>query len=303
MVHIRKNVTIIVVASALLLATGAMFVIQQQKQALARHTSPDGQSSSSPTRCNCVIFRADDIQDYWKQEPQVALLDIFISKSVPLSVGLVMNHYGSDRLIVDKVREGGPLFEYDIHGWDHVDYTTLSAQQQEESISQAQAKIESVMGKDAKVFFAPYNNFDTNTLIAMKLGGLKIISASKADTSPYAPANDTLGILHMPQSINYGYANSTSERHAWRTVAEMKSVVEADIEARGWAVVTIHPQDFAKYDDGEENGGKMLNVADEQRVDTFKTFIDQLRAEGKTLTTFEGAVRIMDGDDVHPDLH
>lgn len=295
----KKNGVIITVASALLLAAGLVFVVVPSQQT-TKHVSSQGQSSSSssppqqPLRCNCVIFRADDIQDYWKQEPQVAMLDIFIRKSVPLSVGMIMNHYGSDPVIVGKVREGGPLFEYDIHGWNHVDYATLSAPQQEESISQAQAKMQSVMGKNAKVFLPPYNNFDASTLAAMRISGLKIISSSKTDAGPYAPANDTFGILHMSQSTNYGYTNGSGNgSHAWRTVAEMKSAVDADIGVKGWAVVTIHPQDFAKY--GED--GKMLNAPDEKRADTLKTLVDQLRSEGKTLTTFEGAMQIMNDND------
>lgn len=283
----------IVVVCAVMLSTGlGLLVFAIPLQNPSRHVAPNGQPSPQPPmRCNCVIFRADDIQDYWKQGPQVALLDVFISKSAPLSVGIVMNHYGSDPVIAGKVKEGGTLFEYDIHGWNHVDYATLSAHEQEETLSQAQAKMESVMGKGAKVFLAPYNNFDNGTLAAMRLSGLEIISASKDDRYPYAPAKDTVGIFHMPQSINYGYTGSSgsASRHQWRTVAEMKSAVDADIGARGWAVVTIHPQDLAKYDEN----GNMLNVADGQRADALKTLIDQLRTDGKTLATFEGAMQIM----------
>ena len=73
---------------------------------------------ASPTeKCNCVIFRADDIQDYWMQVPQTALPDTFIEKSAPLSVGMVMHDFGSDPVIVDKVKEGRfssvPYFYYE----------------------------------------------------------------------------------------------------------------------------------------------------------------------------------------------
>lgn len=302
-IHYKKNTVILTIAGVLLLAVCLTFMVPLP-QIPAGHAPSSGQPPSPPSqqqpslRCNCVILRADDIQDYWEQKPQVALLDIFISKSVPLSVGLVMNHFGSDPVIVDKVKQGGLLFEYDIHGWDHVDYTTLSAREQEESISKAQAKMESVMGRNATVFLPPYNNFDAGTLTGMRVSGLDIISSSKADSDQYAPANDTIGVFHMPQSINYGYtdnpdSNNNGERHAWRTIAEMGSAVDADIDARGWAVVTVHPQDFAKYDEG----GKMLDVVDEQKADTFKSFIDQLLAEGKTLTTFEGAMQTMREND------
>lgn len=303
LIHVRKNTMMATLVAVLMLGVGLGFAVVPQ---ISRYAiPPNGQPPPSPqpsSHCNCVILRADDIQDYWEQKPQVALLDVFISKSAPLSLGMVMSHFGNDTAIVDKVRQGGPLFEYDIHGWDHVDYTTLSAHQQEGSISKAQAKMESLMGRSAAVFLPPYNNFDAGTLAGMRTSGLQIISSSKADGGPYAPATDTLGVLHMPQSTNYGYTagssdNTAAKSHAWRTVAEMKSAVDADIGARGWAVVTVHPQDFAKYDES----GKMLDVADEQKADTFKAFIDQLRADGKTLTTFEGALQAMRADGSGPD--
>lgn len=250
---ILMMMAVVAAAAMLLLATGPAMLPSH-----AQHSPVNANAAN----CNCVIIRVDDIQDYWKQKPQIALLDIFINDSASLSVGMVMNHFGSDPVIVNKVKEGGSLFEYGIHGWDHVDYATLSAPQQQETISKAQAKMESVMGRSAKVFLPPYNGFDTNTLIAIKLSGLEIISASKADANPYAPANDTLGIMHMPQSTTYGFTGSDGRSHQWRTIEEMKSAVDADIDARGWAVVTIHPQDFATYDEN----GKMLDLPDRKSV-------------------------------------
>jgi peptidoglycan/xylan/chitin deacetylase (PgdA/CDA1 family) len=213
-----------------------------------------------------------------------------------------MHDFGTDPVIVDKVKEGKSLFEYAIHGWDHIDFTTLKAHVQEETISEAQDKMNAIMGRPAAVFLPPYNNFDHSTLVAMRLSGLHIISSSKDDPyTPYAPANDTLGIFHMPQSTNYGYTNSSDNNalassstagHAWRTIEEMKASVGEDIDNRGWAVVTVHPQDFAKY----SKDGKMLNVTDDDKVETFKRLIDEFRDDGRTLTTFEGALQIMNGN-------
>ena len=254
----------------------------------------DSSQSNSHTRpCNCIIFRADDIQDYWLQKPQSALLNLFIKQKVPLSVGMVMNNFGNDRTMLNMVRAGGnylSLFEYDIHGWDHVNYTSVTAEKQEETLSKAQSKMDSILGRQAKVFFPPFNTFENNTLIAMRNNGFEIISSSKIDASPYAPSRDKFGIVHMPQSTSFGFTDSAGH-HQWLTIGNMTRAVDNDIQSRGWAIVTIHPQDIAKY---ESETGKMLNEVDDDKVKEFESFIQDMRDDGKTFTTFEGALERLD---------
>ena len=63
-------------------------------------------NSNSTKPCNCVIFRMDDIQDYWIEQGQIAPMDLFLSKNQSLSLGLIMNGLGNDSKIIDKVKEG-----------------------------------------------------------------------------------------------------------------------------------------------------------------------------------------------------
>ena len=78
--------------------------------------------------CNCVVFRMDDIQDYWIEPGQLTPMNLFMSKNQNLSLGVIMHVIGNDSKIVDKIREGSHkgLFELALHGWDHVDYTNMS---------------------------------------------------------------------------------------------------------------------------------------------------------------------------------
>ena len=78
------------------------------------------------------MFRFDDIQDSWLDDVQVAMLNLFISKNQSVTLGVIMNYVGNDSKIINKVREGDKkgLFELALHGWNHVDYTKLSEQEQ-----------------------------------------------------------------------------------------------------------------------------------------------------------------------------
>ena len=46
--------------------------------------------------CDCVIFRMDDIQDFWIEQGQIAPMNLFISKNQSLSLGLIMHNIGND---------------------------------------------------------------------------------------------------------------------------------------------------------------------------------------------------------------
>jgi hypothetical protein len=55
------------------------------------------------SKCNCVVFRMDDIQDYWLNSVQSAVMDLFLSKGQNLSLGLITHAVGNDSKIVDNL--------------------------------------------------------------------------------------------------------------------------------------------------------------------------------------------------------
>ena len=108
-------------------------------------------------------------------------MDCLISKNQSLSVGSIMNEIGNDSKIINKVREGDKkgLFELALHGWNHVDYTKLSEQEQKRAtLLKANEKMQKLFGHKSEIFIPPFNTFNNNTLRAMSQIGLKIISAA-----------------------------------------------------------------------------------------------------------------------------
>ena len=92
----------------------------------AKYNSTSYSHYNNGTSCNCVVFRMDDLQDYWIRTAQITGMNLFLSKQIPLSLAIIMNSTGNDSLVVDKISEGSKmpnaLFELAIHGWDHVNY-------------------------------------------------------------------------------------------------------------------------------------------------------------------------------------
>ena len=64
-----------------------------------------------------------------------------------------------------------------LHGWNHVDYTKLSEQEQKATLLKANEKMQKLFGHKSEIFIPPFNTFNNNTLRAMSQIGLKIISA------------------------------------------------------------------------------------------------------------------------------
>src|SRR5437763_15834258 len=184
-------------------------------------------TSTTASTCKCVVFRMDDIQDYWLNSVQVAVMNLFLSKNQSLSLGSIMHIIGNDSQIVDKVKEGfhKGLFELDLHGWDHINYTQLNENQQRDSLSKANAKMERLFGAKSVVSIPPYDVFNNDTIKAMGQLGIKIISSGPAEEDSFdqnrtifvangsratttithdnnkGPINKSATIYHLPATI------------------------------------------------------------------------------------------------------
>jgi peptidoglycan/xylan/chitin deacetylase (PgdA/CDA1 family) len=220
-----------------------------------------------PASCNCVIFRMDDIQDYWLNSVQNKVMDVFLNHNQTLSLGLIMHMVGNDSKIVEKVKEGlhKGLFELDIHGWNHVDYTKLSEREQKDSLSKANEKMQKVFGRNSSIFITPLSVFNNKTLNAM--ADLKInILSSDIPTETKFDQNKSIFIAqdksHDKLSNRLQIINNTKIYHIPATVFfkdfqkgqwvktpidEILKDITKNIAKYGYAVIVLHPQDFALF--------------------------------------------------------
>ncbi|HKQ20816.1 MAG TPA: polysaccharide deacetylase family protein, partial [Nitrososphaeraceae archaeon] len=164
--------------------------------------------------CNCVVFRFDDIQDYFLTTGQTSVMDLFLSNNQSLSLGIVLNQFGGDIKIVEKIRDGYQkgIFELALHGWDHHNFANISQGEQMALLNKANQKLMGIYGNRSITFIPPYNNFSSATIEAMHQLGLKIISGIDNLQVPSerlgltvtdgAPNSTGIKINNFPQNVN-----------------------------------------------------------------------------------------------------
>lgn len=264
-------------------------------------------SSAIPLPCECVVFRMDDIQDTFVNNAQIEALNLFISKSKPLSLGLIMNDTGNDLRIIGKVGQGSQigLFELGLHGWDHVDYTKLSKEEQKSTLKMANEKMDKIFGNNSDIFIPPYGYFDNQTIDAMSELGIRVLSSTLFSERNYDDGasifNQTLSttnhggmtnfnrsIYHMPGIAEFkGSQNGNSIKVP---VENILSDTYDSLQDYGYAVIVFHPQDLVQVDEnGKVPDNAPINATE---MDDLSRLIDTISSRNIRITTLSDILGI-----------
>ena len=261
--------------------------------------------NNNNTQCKCVVFRLDDVQGDWIENAQLAPMNLFISKNQSLTLGLIMNPVGNDTKIINKVHEGQQkgLFELALHGWNHVNYTKLSEQEQKNSLLNANEKMQRLVGHKSNIFITPYDTFNNNTLKAMNQLGLRVLSSGARAENSFDQGksvfisdgkintNETQRVVyHLPSTITYrDFVNGT-----WIKIPlkEILTAADNNIAKYGYAVIVLHPQDFAQSIVTVDKNGKYVNLVNLSEIADLSRLIDSILAEKIHITTFSKIVGI-----------
>ncbi|MFQ5440042.1 MAG: immunoglobulin-like domain-containing protein, partial [Nitrosopumilaceae archaeon] len=242
--------------------------------------------------CDCVVFRLDDLQDFWLPDVQVTVMDQFVQRNQYLSVGPIVSIFGGDPTVVDFAVDGfnSGLFEVFVHGWTHVDHTGLDLATQTSTLQSSQDKLTLIFGSPVLVFIPPYNAFNADTLTALDSGGYEIISAAEyTDSYPYFVADgssnitDSLGLYHLPESI--GFVQYGGGGPIRIPPDQVLAAIDSSVASKGYAVVTIHSQEFA-----EKQGGVEINSIDQNYIDDLNEVLDGILARNYPIKTFKQIV-------------
>jgi peptidoglycan/xylan/chitin deacetylase (PgdA/CDA1 family)/3D (Asp-Asp-Asp) domain-containing protein len=243
-----------------------------------------GNNGTARSNCNCVVFRMDDIQDYWLKSGQLVAMNQFTSRNQSLSLGIIMGSTGNDSDIVNKIKEGSDsgLFELAVHGWNHTDYTKLSDQELRDSLADSNRKMTELFGKASEIFFPPLDAFNDDTINAMEQVGMKILNGNRSsfDELELEGINNnesrTLSSDSM-QSKNFFYVPSTvafknyyQDQPIKNSIQNIFNNVTRSISAYGYAVIVFHPQDFLKID----ANGSFIDVLEENEINDLSRLID-----------------------------
>jgi hypothetical protein len=256
------------------------------------------------THCKCVVFRLDDVQGRWIESAQLAPMDLFISKNQSLTLGLIMNPVGNDTRIINKIHEGQQkgLFELALHGWNHVNYTKLGEQEQKDTLLKANEKMQRLLGLKSNIFITPNDVYNNNTIKAMTQLGIRILSSGARAENHFdqnksvfvdGKTNNSVtqqAVYHLPTTITYhDFINGT-----WIKIPlkEILAAVDFSIAKNGYAVIVLHPQDFAKSIVTVDKNGQTVNLVDVGEITDLSHLIDSILSKNIHITSFSKIVGI-----------
>jgi len=290
--HPAVKMTSIGLLSIITILTLSNYILQSS---FASEIISYGNNGTARSNCNCVVFRMDDIQDYWMRSAQLAAMNQFTDRNQSLTLGIIMGIIGNDSEIVNKVRDGSDsgLFELAVHGWNHTDYTKLSEEEQRNSMYNSNTKMRELFGNASEIFIPPLNAFNNDTVNAMQQVGMKIIDANSSsfDELELNGSNNESQTLSSPptQSKSFFYIPSTiafkdyyQDKPIKNSVQNIINNVTQSVSAHGYAVIIFHPQDFVKIDPN----GVLTDELDANEINDLSRLIDLILSNNIRIGSF-----------------
>lgn len=243
-----------------------------------------GASKAKVLNCSCVAFRLDDIQDYFLNHVQVEVMEVFDRRNVSLMVGVIGNYFGSDLMIANYVkgRAGDPLFEVANHGWDHENFAVLGRGEQAELVQRTNEKIFDLLDVRPEVFIAPYI-VNEDTFAALQENGMRYISANVTYDPPPYDMGGNPRLYRLPETALMGDLNDDDTARLTFGHGKVFAEIEGSLARHGFAVVTMHPQDFAARDVLDYQ-----NMVDHGHAEELEMLLDRISENGiKAVTISE----------------
>ncbi|HZS73365.1 MAG TPA: polysaccharide deacetylase family protein, partial [Candidatus Nitrosotalea sp.] len=236
--------------------------------------------------CQCVVFRMDDVQDYWLDDVQVDIINEFEHQNASLTAGIIGNYFGQDEKVVGAVsgalKNDEPKFVVANHGWNHEDFSTFSRDEQSALIHNTNRKISDTLGVDPDIFIAPYNSINNDTLISLLDNGMVYLSTNETQDRPPYTLSDA-AFFRFPATAEIGDLNKENtawveQNHDQTYAAVLRSMVKY-----GFAVVLLHPQDFAN----KRPGPVYDNTINQTQIHELDLLIEKIRNDGYLMVTMD----------------
>jgi peptidoglycan/xylan/chitin deacetylase (PgdA/CDA1 family) len=232
------------------------------------------------------------------------IINTFEQENATLTIGVIGNSFGDDLFYVIFLKEkiarfndGNSTFMIEVanHGWNHEDFTRFDKEEQSALIKQTNEKIQNILGVRPTVFIPPYNALNDNTIDALLENDIHFVSANvtsylslvrvgyqnESDSNfngQAAPNTDT--ILHFPSSAVTGDLNADDTGWLGYSHYATFESVNASVNERGYAVVTMHPMEFSL-----RNGTIFQNRVDHEQIQELRLLIQDIRTAGFKIVT------------------
>ena len=236
-------------------------------------------TESEFTDCNCVVFRLDDVQDYWLADTQVKIIELFSEKQVPLTIGVIGSLIGEDQKISSVIEENleSENIELANHSWNNDIVTTLDENIEEKYILDTNAKIIEEFGVLPTTFIPPQNIYDESTIEILKNNGFTVLSSHKEEISTLSFGTESFYVIPAITETAR-LVNNDSE---WQLVenTEILTKIQNSIATNGYAIVMMHPQEFSLNEQGE------YDVPNQESLDNLGVLLDKIQELDVNLLT------------------
>ena len=225
--------------------------------------------------CNCVSFRLDGVQDYWLNNVQFELINLFSKNNVPLTVGVIIDSFGNDPYVVDLVRNEIKYNNLEIanHGLDSTPFTLFDKQKQNSMLKESTNKIYEKLNVSPKIFIPPENRFNDDTKKVLIENGFTHLSASMLNDSPPFLLEDE-SLYRFPEIASTGGYVPSQNRILGISHDKTFSDALEGIKKYGFAVITLHPQEFSIF-----KGGEYLNELNLEQIKELETLIEKIKTQ------------------------
>ncbi|HJU14120.1 MAG TPA: polysaccharide deacetylase family protein [Candidatus Nitrosotalea sp.] len=247
--------------------------------------------------CPCIAFRLDDVQEYYLDKVQMKIMDEFQKKNASLTVGVIGYDFSYDKKLVsylkDISKKGHAKVEIANHGWKHENFADLTESQQIGLFNKTNNELAGIFHKRPTVFITPFNLFNNYTLKALQKSKMTLISSGiSEDMNKFVTAKgrlvlnrDAQGLYHVPSMTDFqiDVGNETK----WTQIPYDKLIGSINFHTSkvGYDVVLLHPQNFAKMENGS-----YVDVVNSKAIDELGKIIDYARSKNMTIVTLSDIV-------------
>ena len=227
--------------------------------------------------CDCVAFRFDDVQDYWLNDVQIAYVNTFVDKNIPLTVGIIADSFGNDQKITNVIKDATSKNKLEIasQGVGNKPYTDFSKQEQDDLLKQSIAEIQNSVGVRPHIFVPPQNKYNNDTKQALIENKFTHLSSNilLGESPPFPLKGETL--YKFPETATTGKYSLEQNLFIGLPSNDTYSDTINSLKKYGFAVITSHPQEFSII-----QNGTYTNQINKEQIIELGSLIQKLQSDG-----------------------
>ncbi|MFH1126845.1 MAG: DUF2334 domain-containing protein, partial [archaeon] len=208
-----------------------------------------GALDSPAEKKNFIVFRDDDIAPFWSFGTVFNITETFRNRKVAHVMGLIPDPYGNnidaDPVLRDYLMnvKNDPSIEFALHGNDHSDdeFGSLSFSEASFRVAEGLNIVENSFGIRPVTFVPPYHVYNNNTISALRLNNVSIISSGTDDVYRGVAFREVDGVWHFPATTDF----YNWDKNRDNTLDEIKASCENAMSVYGGCVILLHHHMFA----------------------------------------------------------